>query len=144
VSAHLDVAAATAAGAAHGQLASALPGGIALSAHKLLEEGARAQLLVLPGVVRIDVRPLPDGLQVVPRPLGPLQLGWEVDPTAVTDYGKTALETELPATVRFRIAFWGDGPPLAGRLIIGYTVHSAMGLTHFVGHVAIQEVREDQ
>ena len=79
---------------------------MALSCHKLVEEGARAQLLVLPGVVRIDVRPLPDGLQVVPRPLGGTQLGWEIDPSAVTDYGKTAVETELPSVVRFRIAFW--------------------------------------
>ena len=100
-----DVAAVNAAGAAHGQLASALPDGIALSAHKLVEEGARAQLLILPGVVRIDVRPLPDGLQVVPRPLAGTELGWEVDPSAVTDYGKTALETRaargraLPARV---------------------------------------------
>ena len=42
-------------------------GGIALSGHKLVEEGARALLLILPGVLRIDVRPLEDGLQVVPR-----------------------------------------------------------------------------
>jgi len=144
VSGHLDIAAATAAGAAHGQIASALPGGIALSGHKIVEQGARALLLILPGIVRVDVRPLPDGLQVVPRPLGPLQLGWEVDPEAVTDYGKTALETELPALVRFRIAFWGDGPPLAGRLFVGYTVDGQGGLTHFVGHAAIQEVAEDQ
>ena len=144
MSAHLDVAAANAAGAAHGQVASALAGGIALSAHKLVEEGARALLLILPGVMRVDVRPLPDGLQVVPRPLGELQLGWEIDPEAVTDYGKTALETELPALVRFRIAFWGDGPPLAGRLVLGYTVDGSRGLTHFVGHAAIQEVVEDQ
>lgn len=144
MSAHLDVAAATAAGAAHGQLASALPGGIALSGHKVLEEGARALLLVLPGIVRVDVRPLPDGLQVVPRALGDLQLGWEIDPEAVTDYGKTARETELPAFVRFRIAFWGEGTPLAGRLIVSYTVDGPRGLTHFVGHAAIQEVEEDQ
>ena len=144
MSEHLDVAAASAAGAAHGQIASALPGGIALSGHKLVEEGARALLLILPGIVRVDVRPLPDGLQVVPRPLGELQLGWEIDPEAVTDYGKTALETELPAVVRFRIAFWGDGPPLAGRLVVSYTVDRSRSLTHFVGHAAIQEVAEDR
>ena len=144
MSAHIDVAAAAAVGAAHGQIASTLPGGLALSGHKLVEEGARALLLILPGIVRVDVRPIPDGLQVMPRPLGELQVGWELDSEAVTDYGKTALETELPVVVRFRIAFWGDGPPLAGRLFVGYTVDRAHGLTHFVGHAAIQEVTEDQ
>jgi hypothetical protein len=144
VSAHLDVGAATAAGAAHGQIASSLPGGLALSGHKLVEEGARALLLILPGIVRVDVRPIPDGLQVMPRQLGELQLGWEVDPEAVTDYGKTARQTELPVIVRFRIAFWGEGPPLVGRLVVGYTVDWSRSLTHFVGHAAIQEVDEDQ
>lgn len=144
MSAAIDVAAATAAGAAHGQLASALPGGIALSCHKLVEEGARAQLLILPGLVRIDVRPLPDGLQVVPRPLGGTRLGWELDESAVTDYGKTALETELPALVRFKIAFWGEGAPLAGRLLVGYTVDDRHGPTHFVGHAVIVQVEPDR
>ena len=65
-------------------------------------------------MVRIDVRPLPDGLQVVPRPLGGTELGWEIDPEAVTDYGKTAVETELPALVRFRIAVWTGEQPLGG------------------------------
>jgi len=144
VSPPFDVAAANAAGAAHGQLASALPDGIALSAHKLVEEGARAQLLILPGVVRIDVRPLPDGLQVVPRPLAGTELGWEVDPSAVTDYGKTALESEMPAVTRFRLAFWGGSAPLAGRLLVGYTTDDRHGPTHFVGHAVIQQVRDDR
>jgi hypothetical protein len=144
VSAYTDVAAANAAGAAHGQIASALPEGIALSCHKLVEEGARAQLLILPGVVRIDVRPQPDGLQVVPRPLGDTQLGWEVDSAAVTDYGKTALETELPSVVSFRIAFWGGDAPLAGRLLVGYTVDDRHGPTHFVGHAVIVKVHADR
>lgn len=144
MNAHLDVTAANAAGAVHGQIASALPDGIALSCHKLVEEGARAQLLILPGVVRIDVRPLPDGLQVVPRPLGDTELGWEIDPSAVTDYGKTALETELPSVMRFRIAFWGGDAPLAGRLLVGYTVDDRHGPTHFVGHAVIQKVDADR
>ena len=140
----LDVGAATAAGAAHGQLASALPGGIAISCHKLVEEGARAQLLILPGLVRIDVRPLPDGLQVVPRPLGGTQVGWEIDEAAVTDYGKTALETELPAVVRFKMAFWGGDAPLAGRVLVGYTVDDRHGPTHFVGHAVVVQVDADR
>ena len=140
MSAPLDVAAANAAGAAHGQIASALSGGIALSCHKLVEEGARAQLLILPGLVRIDVRPLADGLQVLPRPLDSTQLGWEVEASAVTDYGRTALETELPTVVRFRIAVWGGELPLAGRVLVGYTADDRHGPTHFVGHAVIVQV----
>ena len=140
----LDVAAAAAAGAAHGQLASAMPGGIALSGHKLVEEGARAQLLILPGMLRIDVRPLPDGLQVVPRPLGDVQLGWEVDAGAVSDYGKTASETVLPALVGFRIALWTEPAPLAGRLLLAYTRDRERGPTHFTGYVVLQQVRTDR
>lgn len=139
----VDVAAAAAAGAAHGQIASAMPGGVALSAHKLVEEGARALLLILPGVLRIDVRPLADGLQVVPRPLGDSEIGWEVDRGAVTDYGKTAEETVQPALVGFRMAVWTGERPLGGRLLLAYTRDHQGGPTHFVGHAVLQEVQED-
>lgn len=144
MNAHLDVAAATAAGAGHGQVASALPGGIALSGHKVVEEGARAMLLILPGIVRVDVRPLPDGLQVVPRPLDGTELGWEIDPEAVTDYGKTAVETELPALVRFRIAVWTGEAAIGGRLLVGYTRDDRHGPTHFVGHLVMREVSAER
>ena len=144
MTARLDAAAANAAGAAHGQIASAIADGVAVSAHKLVEEGARAQLLVLPGVVRVDVRPLPDGLQVVPRPLDGVELGWEIDPEAVTDYGKTAAETELPALVRFRIAVFTGEETLGGRLLVGYTRDDRHGPTHFVGHLAMQEVSAER
>ena len=71
----LDPGAASVAGAAHGQLANALPdGGLALSGHKLVEEGARALLLYVPGLLRIDVCPLEDGLQVIPRALRDVDL----------------------------------------------------------------------
>lgn len=140
----LDVAAAAAAGAAHGQIASAMPGGISLTGHKLVEEGARAQLLVLPGVLRIDVRPLEDGLQVLPRPLGGTQLGWEVDPSALADYGKTAEETVMPALVGFRIALWSEPLALAGRLLVSYTREREHGRTHFAGHAVLLDARTDR
>lgn len=136
----VDVAAAAAAGAAHGQIASAVAGGIALSGHKLVEEGARAQLLILPGTLRIDVRPLPDGLQVLPRPLGDSHLGWEVDASALSDYGKTAEETVQPALVGFRIAIWTEPEPLVGRLLVSYTRDQEHGPTHFAGYAVLQHV----
>jgi hypothetical protein len=140
----LDLEAAGAAGAAHGQLVSAMPdGGIGLSGHKLVEEGARALLLYVPGIVRVDVKPLEDGLLVVPRALAGAQLGWEVDPSAVTDYGKTAAETSLPALVAFRIALWTEPRPYAGRVLISYTRPFPHGPTHFVGHAILQQVHRD-
>jgi hypothetical protein len=140
----LDVEAADAAGSAHGQLVSAIAGGgIALSGHKLVEEGARALLLYVPAVVRVDVKPLEDGLLVVPRPLGGARLGWEVDPSALTEYGKTAAETSLPALVVFRIALWREPAPFAGRVLISYTRAFEHGPTHFAGHAVLQEVRQD-
>jgi hypothetical protein len=140
----LDLAAAAAAGAPHGQLVSALPdGGIGLSGHKLVEEGARTLLLYVPDLVRIDVKPLEDGLQVLPRPLGGAQLGWEIDPSALTDYGKTADETPLPALVAFRIALWSEATPVAGRVLVSYTRAVEHGPTHFAAHAILQQVHQD-
>jgi len=140
----LDHAAAAAAGAAHGQLASEVAAGIGISGHKVVAEGARAQLLVLPGILRIDVRPLEDGLQVIPRVLGDMPLGWEVDPSAMTDYGHTAEETRLPALVAFRLAVWDEAQPLAGRVVVSYTRGAEHGPTHFSAHAVIQEVSADR
>jgi hypothetical protein len=140
----LDPGAASVAGAAHGQLASRLPdGGLALSGHKLVEEGARALLLHVPGLVRIDVCPLEDGLQVIPRVLRDVNLGWEVDAQAVTDYGKTAEEAEQPALVGFRIALWTEPHPIAGRVLLSFTRTRTHGPSHFVGHAVLQEMRRD-
>jgi len=130
------------AGAAHGQLASRLPdGGLALSAHKLVEEGARALLLHVPGLLRIDVCPLEDGLQVIPRALRDVRLGWEVDEEAVTEYGKTAEESPQPALVGFRLALWTEPHPIAGRLLLSFTRTGEHGPSHFVGHAVLLEMR---
>ena len=136
----LDHAAVASAGAAHGQLASATAGGIGLSGQKIVEEGARALLLIVPGILRIDVRPLEDGLQVIPRMLGDMALGWELDTSAMTDYGRTAEETRLPALVAFRLAIWDERRPLAGRVVVSYTRGAEHGPTHFSAHAIIQQV----
>ena len=140
----LDPAAAAAAGTAHGQLASQIAAGIALSGHKVVEEGARAQLLILPGVLRIDVRPLEDGLQVIPRVLSDRPLGWEVHSSTMADYGRTAEETRLPALVAFRFAIWDEEQPLAGRVNVSYTRGAEHGPTHFSAHAILQQVSEDR
>jgi hypothetical protein len=134
-------AAAAAAGAAHGQLASPLSGGgVSLSGHKIVEQGARALLLLLPGLLRVDVRPLEDGLQVIPRVLCDAPLGWEIDPAAMTDYGRTAEETSLPALVAFRMALWTEPQPLAGRVLVSYTRAGEHSPSHFAAHAVVQQV----
>jgi len=141
----LDPRAAAAAGAAHGQLASPVSGGgIALTGHKLVEQGARALVLHLPGLLRIDVRPLEDGLQVIPRPLCEAPMAWEIDPTAMTDYGRTAEETALPALVVFRMALWTEPRALVGRVIVSYTRAGEHAPSHFAAHAVIQQVDADR
>ena len=140
----LDHGAAAAAGAVHGQLASETAAGIGLTGQKIVEEGARALLLIVPGILRIDVRPLEDGLQVIPRVLGDRPLGWEVDESAMTDYGRTAEETRLPALVAFRLAIWDEQQPLAGRVVVSYTRGAEHGPTHFSAHAILQQVSADR
>ena len=141
----LSPAAAAAAGAAHGQLATGLSGGgLAVSGHKIVEQGARALLVIMPGLLRIDVRPLEDGLQVIPRVLCDVGLGWEIDPTAMTDYGRRAEETPLPALVAFRLALWTEPRPHAGRVIVSYTRAGEHEPSHFAAHAVIQQVSADR
>jgi hypothetical protein len=139
----LDPGAATLAGAAHGQVASTLPGGIAVSGHKVVEEGARALLLIVPGLIRIDVCPLEDGLQVIPRALIHAQVGWEVDETALRDYGRTAEQHEQPAVARFTFGILLEPRPVGGRLLLSYTRGREHGPTHFVGHAIVVEFGAD-
>jgi hypothetical protein len=138
----LDPGPATEIGAAHGQLATPLPeGGMALSGHKLVEEGARSLLLYVPGLLRIDVRPLEDTLQVIPRELRDVPAHWQAEDAAFTEYGKTAEETPQPAIVRFQLLLEAEPYPIAGRLLLSYTRAFEHGPTHFVGHAILREMR---
>ena len=141
----LDPGPAAAAGVAHGQLASGLPeGGLALSGHKFVEEGARALLLLVPGLLRIDVRPLADTLQVIPRELIDVPSHWQAEEAAFTDYGKTAEETPQPAVVRFQLLLETAPLPVGGRLLLSYTRAREHGPTHFVGHAILREMHPEE
>ena len=113
---------------------------MALSAHKVVEEGARALLLYVPGMLRIDVRPLEDTLQVIPRELGDVPAHWQAEDAAFTEYGKTAEETPLPAIVRFQLLLETEPHPIGGRLLLSYTRACEHGPTHFVGHAILREM----
>jgi hypothetical protein len=139
----LDPAAATRAAAGHGQLASGLPGGgLALSCHKLVEDGARVMMLLAPGLFRLDVRPVEDTLQVMTRSLHE-GARWGTEPAAATDYGRKAEETPEPARAEF--TFFAVLEPRAGgggilaRISLASTVDRERGVTHFVAQAIVRE-----
>jgi hypothetical protein len=107
----LDPDAAADAGAALGQLATALPdGGVLLSAARLVESGCRATLLIAPHVVRLDVTPQDETLQLHPRVPDGQPSVWEVSESTLDGYrDTTAVPLELRGeveTVGARIAVW--------------------------------------
>lgn len=140
MSALLDPAAATAAAARHRQLASGLPGGgMALSCHKLVEDGARVLLLLAPGLFRLDVRPIEDTLQVLTATLH--ERGrWGSDPAATADYGRTAEATSEPALTALTFLADEAPRPVVARVSLASTVDRERALTHFVAHAIVRTV----
>jgi hypothetical protein len=135
----LDPVAATA--EPHGQIASALSqGGLALSCHKLVEDGARVQILHVPGLFRLDVRPAEDTLQVITRSLHAAPVRWSTSQAPFTDYGKTGQDTREPAVVGFSFVVDAEPHPLAGRVSLASTIDRESGVTHFVAHAIVREV----
>jgi hypothetical protein len=137
----LDPAAAARAGAPHGQLASGLAGGgLALSCHKLIEDGARAMILIAPGLFRLDVRPVEDTLQVMTRSLHATPARWGTEEAPVTQYGKKAEDTPEPYRVEF--SYYLDIAPEAilARIMLASTVDRDRGLTHFVAQAVVRGV----
>jgi hypothetical protein len=136
----IDPAAAAQAAAGHGQLASGLAGGgMALSCHKLVEDGARVMLLLAPGLFRLDVRPVEDTLHVMTRSLHE-GARWGTEPAAATDYGRKAQDTPEPSLAEFTFYAELEPRPVIARVALRSTVDRAAGLTHFVAHAIVREV----
>jgi len=136
----LDPAAAADAGARHGQLASGLPGGgLALSCHKLVEDGARVMMLLAPGLFRLDVRPVEDTLHVMTRSLVE-GARWGSEAADATDYGRKAEETPEPARAAFTFYAELDPLPVLARMTLWSTVDRERGLTHFVAQAIVRVV----
>jgi hypothetical protein len=136
----IDPAAAARAAERHGQLASGLPGGgMALSCHKLVDDGARVMLLLAPGLFRLDVRPVEDTLHVMTRSLHE-GARWGTQPAAATDYGRKAAETPEPSRADFTFYAELEPRPILARIALLSTVDREAGLTHFVAHAIVREV----
>ncbi len=137
----LDPAAATEAGALHGQMASGLVGGgLSLSCHKLVEDGARTLVLLAPGLFRLDVRPVEDTLQVMTRSLHAEEARWGTEQAPVTDYGKRAEDTPEPYRLEFTFYLDIEPHPIMARIMLNSTVDKDRGLTHFVAQAVAREV----
>ena len=130
----LDPSAAASAGAPHGQLASAMPGGLRLSCHKIVEDAARATILLVPGLLRLDVRPLEDSLQVLARALHPVPPHWQLT-------GGTADEaaTDEPYRLDWAVELPLEPRPIRGRVSLTMTADLERGLAHFVAHAVLTE-----
>lgn len=133
----LDARAAHEAGRAHGQIASAIAGGIALSAHKRVAIGARAQLLIVPGLLRFDARPEEDSLQVMTRALGAVPPLWETEDNPPEAYGDDR-SPDAPYRATWRFTVGGD-VPLEGRVQLLTTLDLRAGVRHFALHAVIRE-----
>ena len=132
----LDPERAAAAGAPHGQLASAIGGsGLRLSCHKLVEDAARATILLVPGLLRLDVRPLEDSLQVFARALHPVPPRWEL-----IDGAAVGAATDEPYRLEWRVDAPLEPHPVRGNVTVAMTVDFDRGVAHFVAHAVLREI----
>ena len=130
----IDAAAAAAAAARHGQLASGLAGGgMALSCHKLVEDGARVMLLLAPGLFRLDLTPREETLGLYPRQL----CDWEVEWRAGEDSWDGYRDPKGPGPIELLGLFdVPDGPLRAWIHVLSFTERDALA-THFVAKCEI-------
>jgi hypothetical protein len=137
----LEPGPAAAVGAPHGQLASGLPGGgLALSCHKLVEDAARATILLAPGLFRLDVRPVEDTLQVVTRTLHEVPGRWElVDDGVVREYGPGEARPAEPYRLEWRVEIALEPRAVRGLAGLAMTVDWERGVAHFVAQAVLRE-----
>jgi hypothetical protein len=114
-----------------GQLTSSLPdGGIALSCAKAIEEGARAALLLAPGLFRLDISPREDTLKIQVRNLsnGPCEWADGGQPLVLLAFDGPAISAH---TLRIEV----DGQHAA--VIVSATRDTERGRMHFVAQACI-------
>ena len=137
----LDPRPAAEAGAPHGQLASALPGGrLSLSCHKLVEDASRSTILLAPGLLRLDVHPVEDTLQVMTRSLHAVPARWEmVDDDVVREYVVTEARPAKPYRLEWQIDVALEPRPIRGRVSLAMTVDLEGGVAHVVAQAVLRE-----
>ncbi len=132
----LDPDRAAAAGSAFGQLAGRLPaGGLLLASSRLVEIGARATVLLAPGLFRLDLTPQEETLGVLTRPLTRDPVRWEADQSAWDGYrdaGGGLVPLELRG--RFELA---DGPLTVAVRVLSLADSDA-GAVHFAARAELR------
>jgi hypothetical protein len=125
------------AGAHLGQLACSLPdGGLLIYASRLVEFGARAAILLAPGLFRLDFTPQEETLGVYPRALGPWEADWRASEGTWDGYR----DPDGQGMVELAGAFAVPGGPLRAWVnVLPFTERSALA-THFVARTEIRPV----
>ena len=124
---------AVAEGAALGQLACALDGGgLLITASRLVEFGARAAILLAPGLFRLDLTPQEETLGLYPRVLG----GWEVDWRAGEESWDGYRDPSGPAPIEL-LGIFEEAGLRAWIHVLSFTERDALA-THFVAKAEIR------
>ena len=135
----LDPDRAAAEGAALGQLACELPGGgLLITAARLVEFGARAAILLAPGLFRLDLTPQEETLGLYPRPLGPWEVEWRANEETWDGYRDPNGPGPIELAGRFDVP---GGPITAWIHVLSFTERDALA-THFVAKAEIRHVSE--
>jgi hypothetical protein len=129
---------AVAEGAALGQLACALPGGgLLITASRLVEFGARAAILLAPGLFRLDLTPQEETLGLYPRALCPWEVEWRAGEESWDGYRDPSGPAPIELLGRFDVP---GGPLRAWVHVLSFTERDALA-THFVAKC---EIRPDE
>ena len=124
---------AVAEGAALGQLACELEGGgLLITASRLVEFGARAAVLLAPGLFRLDLTPQEETLGLYPRVLG----GWEVDWRAGEESWDGYRDPSGPAPIEL-LGIFEEAGLRAWIHVLSFTERDALA-THFVAKAEIR------
>jgi hypothetical protein len=123
---------AAAAGAALGQLACELPGGgLLITASRLVEFGARATILLAPGLFRLDFTPQEETLGLYPRALCPGEVDWRTNEATWDGYR----DPKGPAPIEL-IGSFANGLQ-AWVHVLSFTERDALA-THFVAKAEVK------
>jgi hypothetical protein len=122
-------------GAALGQLACELPGGgLLITASRLVEFGARAAILLAPGLFRLDLTPQEETLGLYPRALTEHHVDWHAGEETWDGYRDPKGPAPMELAGRFAIP---GGPLVAWIHILSFTERDALA-THFVAKTEIR------
>ena len=89
----------------------------------------------MPGLLRLDVRPLEDSLQVFARALHPVPPRWEIVGGAADEAA-----TDEPYRLEWRVDAPLEPHPIRGDVTVTMTVDFDQGVAHFVAHAVFREI----